>query len=336
MTSGVNMYTNWILKSFTHDNVFQTVDLSGDIPADSTGVIVFVTHDTTGNRTIGVRKTGSSDSITRGLGTNDCTTLVVGVNGSREVDFSADNADTDFLIAGDIDSNGGINTNWVDVTPGTAGSWQTLNPTNITTSPTAAFYTVVHDGTSAATNVNVRKTGSSDSRTTNTDRNSTVSLQGGIIGLDGSGDLDAFFEHDPFRATLYYVGDINDGVTLFTNAVDKTQTTPTGSFTNLDLTGDTAADADGCFMEDHEGVGSDTIILWREDGSTDDFPAADGADIQENCMQCHIFGMTSGQVVEFYIEDASKGSFLLGYTSPIAAAGASLIYEKRKSPVLAR
>jgi hypothetical protein len=177
--------------------------------------------------------------------------------------------------------------------------------------------------TGNATNCNTRKTGSSDSRTSNTDMNTSVRLRGEIIGLDGSGDFDAYLEHSgPFRAAVWYVGDINDGLTMKTNAVDKSGGT-TSAFTDNDLTGDTAADADGAIFESPNTVGSDLQHIWRKNGSSDNFAASNGIDVQNNCMLTHVVGLDASQIAEYWIENVGQDDYLRGYMAPIAAPAAA-------------
>lgn len=319
MASGLNMFTNWTLKTFTQDGTFKTVSLSSDIVSGAAGAVIFMKNASGTDRTVSVRKTGSTDAITWVLMASNpaaCDMIYMGVDGSRQIDLQASGA-CDFYVAGEIDSNGSFNTNAVDESSTTFGAWQTRNPTSLTTSPVAAF--ILIDSIGGDTNVHTRKTGSTDARQVDADLESSTG-RGVMVGLDGNGDFDTYNEHETLRHTLYYMGDINAGLTMATNATDKSVDSPLDTFTDQDLTGDTAADADAAFFEvQNLSGGAAGQIIFRENGSTDDHSAASDLDRDDSAF--YAVGLDSSQIHEWWIDEASQDWFLIGYASPIAAAG---------------
>jgi hypothetical protein len=94
--------------------------------------------------------------------------------------------------------------------------------------------------------VGLRKKGSTDDRWK--DLRST-NATAGIIGVDGSEVCQFFVQTDVNDAKPYLVGYVTSGAVFFTNAADKSTAT-TGSYVDVDITGDIGADnANGALVE---------------------------------------------------------------------------------------
>lgn len=192
----------------------------------------------------------------------------------------------------------------VEVTPGTAGSWQDVNVSAyVPAGATGVILRLVHN-TNDLTQwaVGLRKNGSSDNRTGYIQ---PYDQSWAAIGVDSNRIFEAYVGSTT-SIDIYLVGYTMSGVTFFTNAYDKSLTT-TGVWTDIDCHTE-APNAIGLIFE-FKGA---TYLYGkglRKNGSTDG--RIQGAKYHNTFGA--IIGCDAGQIIEGYIEDTEEDLFLVGY-----------------------
>jgi len=190
----------------------------------------------------------------------------------------------------------------VDVTPGTAGSWQDVDlSSHIPAGGTGAlFHILAIDGRSFG----FRKNGSTDDRYV--DLGEDVHTWAGC-GVDGDRICEIKVQSTT-NVTIYLVAYTVARVTWNTNGVDKTPATE-DSWQDMDCSSE-APDAIGLLFEIISGAGVREVGL-RKNGSTDNRTT----DVVEHHMPLAIIGCDAGQVCEGYRESGFGGDpefYLLG------------------------
>jgi hypothetical protein len=195
----------------------------------------------------------------------------------------------------------------VEVTPGTADSWQEVDITAYlgadAGSATGVILHLVNNYSSLDYKIGLRKNGSSDNRTVNIRKNSHCWA---AIGVDSNDIFEAYVDHAT-RLDIYLVGYTKAGVTFKTNADDKSLGS-TGNWYDIDCHTE-APSAVGLIFE-IVGGGTDYYFGMRKNGSTDDR--------YEKTIYPHnsfgvIIGCDASQVCEGYIYTTNTDFFLVGY-----------------------
>jgi hypothetical protein len=194
----------------------------------------------------------------------------------------------------------------VDVSPGTALSWQDVDVSSyIPSGSTGVLLHLVNIRGDTNYVCGLRKNGSTDARTPTLRRNSH---SWGCIGVDSNRIFEAYIGYAG-RVQVWLVGYFDSSAVFFDNAVDKSLGS-TGAWTDVDISGDTGADtAIGAIFELRISSGSDT---WgfRKNGSTDDRNVATGAN---NLFAYTMVGVDGSEVCEHTISSTNVDAFLVGY-----------------------
>jgi len=127
MASGFNFLTNAIDKTPVTKDSWTDVDVSGDgVPDGSTGVILEVRHNGSNYPVnAGFRKNGSTDDYVLQVGIADTAYpqvngVFVGLDGNRVFEAKV-GTNVEVWLIGYTDSTQTLETNIVDVTPGSTG-----------------------------------------------------------------------------------------------------------------------------------------------------------------------------------------------------------------------
>ncbi len=239
---------------------WRNVDVSGDIPATATGVILHF-HNTTGNSDqIGFRKNGSTDDRHRDTSWAHYW-VAVGVDGSQIFEEYTEFGNLDTLnvwLVGYFEDDAVFLTNgtaynaastnlWldVDITPDTAGD------------AIGAIFEI--DATNTNDEHGIRKNGSTDAR-----RSDAGSKHWAIIGLD----VDEICEQNVSNTNvdMYLSGYITKEATFITNATDITNGIAINGWHDLATL---PAGAIGGFIESDTTGGTRTAYGLRKDGSAE-------------------------------------------------------------------
>lgn len=191
----------------------------------------------------------------------------------------------------------------VEITPGTAGSWQDVDVSAYV--PAGATGVALHiiNASAGLVYTGWRKNGSSDSRT---DRVSDTCHFWATIGVDGSRILELYLS-TLTDVHVYVVGYFTDDAVFFTNAVNKSLST-TSSWLDIDISSDTGGDtAIGAILEVKQ---SSATNAWgiRCNGSSDDRSNRGG--IYHRGV---IIGVDGSEIFEGYINSTLVDFFLNGY-----------------------
>ncbi|MHC4218613.1 MAG: right-handed parallel beta-helix repeat-containing protein [Planctomycetota bacterium] len=243
------------------------VDVSAWVPAGATGVILQDVN-TSGDRYVyGVRENGSSDTwmLTEQSSRHESLGFhMVGVDANRVFElYNGHSALTTYLLGYTMDGVTFL-TNAIDKSIGATGTWTDVDisaDTGADTAIGAVFY--VMDTTRDDYAVGLRMKGSSDELYTGKDKGD---CDAALIGLDANEVCQMKIEST--AVDLYLVGYVTSGAVFFTNAVDKATAT-TGSYVDVDITGDIGSDdANGAILSLH-GDGAEYFGVRRNGASYD-------------------------------------------------------------------
>lgn len=238
------------------------VDVSANIPAGSTGVIVHIVNTDTGGLALGLRKNGSTDGRTNNMRADSHKWACIGVDGSRIFEaFVGSTTLIDIFLVGYFTTDAVFFTNAVDKSIGATGAWTDVDISGDTGADTAiaAVWELV-DTTNSGLSWGFRKNGSTDNRLQFSNAGSQHVF--GIIGVDGS----EIFEHQTASLSIdvFLVGYLKSGAVLNTNALDRSLGS-TGSF--VDLTALPAGAIGGIY----EVINTSAAADWglRKNGSSE-------------------------------------------------------------------
>jgi len=281
------------------------VDVSDYVPCGATGVILQVVATST-NRKYGVRKNGSTDTWMAADDTAKAlclTFLMAGLDADRIFEvYTEDTAVTTYLIGYTMP---GVTffTNAKDKSLTVTGSYVTIGITNDTYNEDGAIgaiFVLQNTGGSGYA-YSLRKYGSTDDFY-NELRASVSTVH--LIGVDGSDRAEMKIEN--LAVDAYLIGYINEGAYFFTNAVDKSTAT-TGSYVDVDITGDLQGgdDANGAILEN--ATNSTDLFAVRRKGANYDYYK----DIRH---QGAITAIDDDDVFQQKIEATTHDLYLTGYT----------------------
>jgi hypothetical protein len=172
------IFTTAIDKSLGATGAWTEIDLSGQLPAGAKAAIFEV--DATGStRLFGLRKKGGTDEHYNDIysGTHLC--FIVGVDSNRKCEGKIENADVDFWLIGYLTGTT-AETNGVDRSLGTTGSYVDITESNAPDGATGVFVDVISP--SAFKNYAARKNGASD----DTYKDTPARHYSIIVGLDSN------------------------------------------------------------------------------------------------------------------------------------------------------
>lgn len=195
---------------------YQDVDVSANVSGDATGVILRVSNaSTSADRAWAVRKNGSTFDYFTDLDVNAQSWDFCGLDASKVFEAKLESiTDLTLQLVGYFEQEAVFPTSPVNKTPGTTGSYQSVDissDTGVDTAVAALFMI----GNPNAGNVYIRKTGSTDDLKAPSDNRQPI-----VVGLDGSETCEAYMPG--VDASLWLVGYLTQGVTMATNATDIT------------------------------------------------------------------------------------------------------------------
>lgn len=190
----------------------------------------------------------------------------------------------------------------VEVTPGTADSWENVDVSSyVPSGSTGVMLHIVNtDITKHA--IGLRKNGSTD------DRTDVIGLLHcwALIGVDANRVFEAYIG-DTSKIDIYLVGYTDSNVTFFTNAYDKT---PAGyGWQDMDVSSE-CPNAVGVIMETTESAGQLRGCGARKNGSTDD---RDMSSASHYCFGI-IIGCDGSQITEVRCTTNRK-YYVVGYVT---------------------
>ena len=307
------------------------VDVSAHIPAGATGVILHVTCDTVGNnQSFGVRKNGSTDDRTDFVSDNSHQSVIVGVDDSRIFEVKGSALSTTppyiqvFLIG--YTSTGvhfllnataiSFDTSW-----DARGTWQEAQFSQFTGARAIIIEVICAYGVQNY-QYGARKKGSTDTicedegadyftggiyyhrwLVIGCDENQKVELYGDVYGSEPTAPA--------VRVYFYAVGYVTSGLTMLTNAHDKTVTAD-GSFHDVDCA--VEAPNAGILIYEVASPHADYGYYIKEKGSSeeDDVDQWEGDSAAYHCWA--ISKCDASQLVEAAIQTTNPEIFLLGYS----------------------
>lgn len=190
----------------------------------------------------------------------------------------------------------------VEVTPGTAGSWQDVDVSaNIPSGATGVILHCVNPTGDDTLDIGLRKNGSSDVRQSDINNDSHYWA---MIGVDGSRIFEAYVGSTSLE--IWITGYTTAEAVFLTNGVDKEPSQ--GSWLDQDCSTD-APDAIGLIFEVFTNVRSDGVG-FRKNGSSDNRGTLYG--IWKKFWA--IIGCDGSQIVEVFVANNTTATvFLVGY-----------------------
>lgn len=301
----VKPYTTWKQATYAFDSNYVDVDCSALVSSGTTMVQVYL--GSVNNPTCGIRKNGSTQDILFDLNASQYGIVWVALDSNRIFELKSDEAIGAVYIISETDADVTGLDPWVEETP-TTGSWQQVNSTSVPNSAVGVFVMRINKNTLGARQIALRHGGSTDARQANWD----IPDKGGtacLVGQNAAGEFGAYREDSD--AGIYVTGYLSSDATGHTekvNATDVSQAT-TGAFTDLDLTGNTSATADYVIIE-LTNTSAAANGLLRENGSAQNLTQKQ---IAANDTQVICVGMDGGQVIEYFISNASVDFYLRSY-----------------------
>lgn len=290
----------------TKDGTWRDVDLSENVPAGATGVIIEVINGNASvDRDYGLRKNGSTDNRVSAVYRNGHVWAYIGVDTDRVIEMNIPAASTDltFDIHGYFGSEAVFFDNATDVSTGLTGV-QDIDISSNTGTDTAIG--VIVEFESANNDIMyVRKNGSA-----NTYTRQFFEKMWYLVGVDGN-EIFECRTYDTVNTAIYLVGYVTEGMTFDTSHTDVTPT-GVGSYEDL-ATLDSGALGGFYYLETSS---TSEIYGIRPDGSSRDI--AKTGSYQKGCPLVK----ATSQVIE-----GKKGSsgawYKLGVVSAEAILGGS-------------
>lgn len=274
-------------KSIGANNAWTDIDCSAEAPSGSTGVIVRIRETGGWANNCGLRKNGSTDTVTFQIAANAHVYICIGLDSSRIIEaYSEDNAFHRFDIVGYFGSEAVFFTNAVAKTP-TTGSWQTVSIASDTGGDTAIGAFII---AKELYNFGLRHGDSTDTRTFN--GGSSQYVVGGIVGCNASEEFDVYSADS---GTVWVTGYMTSGVTFNTNGTDRSLGS-TGAYTDL------AALPSGAIGGIYYVYGNwNNTWALRKNGSSDDrYLRLPGAALVECDTSRIVEGEISATTVDFW------------------------------------
>ncbi len=288
------------------DGTWTDIDVSASIPADSTGVILYLVNNEGTNQDVGVRKNGSTDNRTSAFKDRVHLGAAIGVDANRVFEaYLEDASEMEVWVLAYTMAGVTFLTNGVDYTPNSDSNWDDVDCSANAPSATGLIFEC--EAASSNSVWGVRKNGSTDDRTNYTYYRNAFGV---IIGCDESQICE--IAHSSQYNRFFLVGYFTDGATFNTNATDVSLGS-TGSWINLTALPDTSV------MGFYEipGVSSNRYGLRTEGSAWDTYdlwmPSAKHHWVFISCDDSYL--------VEGKIASTDTDFFLTGYATEAVAAG---------------
>jgi hypothetical protein len=197
----------------------------------------------------------------------------------------------------------------VDVTPGSTSAWVDVNVSaNVPAGATGVILQMLNTSGSSTYHYGVRNNGSTDGWMVGTQ---ATALAGStslfMVGVDGSRIFECYIQNTAVKT--YLLGYTTAGATFFTNAVDKSTTT-TGSYVDIDISGDTGANtAIGAIFIIKNTSGTAKTFNLRKNGSSDDRYTS----VMAGWATMALIGVDGSELCEQKIFDTTMDAYLVGY-----------------------
>jgi len=305
--SGLNFFTNAIDKTPASGS-WVDVDCSANIPSGSTGVMLDV-HNTDGvqSRSFDVRQKGSTDDhySVNSVWTNCHTFAIVGVDSNRIFQAKTETSSVHIFLIGYTDDRVILFENAVDYQITTYWAWTDIDASaTIPAGATGVIGKIV--GSGDAEQMGMRHPSSTDDKHLD-----SRCSQWALCGVNSSRCFQGYAEDAD--VDHYVLGYTKAPVQFEINMIDKSLGV-TGSFQDIDVTGDTEAGATGVIILITSSSGWYKGAI-RMDGSTDD--RTTDSKIYTVGMIWGYVGLGSGEIFEGYIEHVDIDFFIIGYTKEL-------------------
>ena len=310
MGSGINFFLNGIDVTPGTTGQWTDVDVSSHIPSGSTGVVVKINNTSSASRGE-VRKNGSSDDFGYYLGGNNGRFALVGVDANRVFEAYIANSNVEIILVGYTDESCVFFDNAIEKTIST-GSWQDIDASgDISSEATGVICLLINTSGSTNYSAGIRKNGSSDEFTYG-DIYKGARFNYQLCGVDASRIFESRIENSAVE--VYLVGYTKSPITFLTNGIDKSLS-QTNEWTDIDVTSETEAEADGViiFMKNTSSSSQGRSDVRKNGSSDDDSPMLL---FYAGCCAAGLCGMDSGQVFEGYIAITNIDFYLIGYCKP--------------------
>jgi len=283
---------------------WQTVDLTSYLGADAGNVkaiLVRWSNESTSVRYSGIREPGSTDDFRPGWGNYNYNDRISYINSSNEVEVYRDSSEQFWLEGYWLNSEAPTlraEADFVNVTPGTFQSWQTVDVSAYVTGPCIGIFYLEIGGGGV---FGVRPYGDTAIGTYNCSYGKLV-----YVPLDASGRCEAYINQ--VTDFLYFIGSIPN----FT-AVTPTQISFTTNDTieTVDISGTVPSDAVAIVVHGDTNSTTQDQLLYSPAWSGTYDPEKDGFWNLDRGLDT-IIGIT-GQEVRGFNEDITDDLFITGY-----------------------
>jgi hypothetical protein len=199
----------------------------------------------------------------------------------------------------------------VDVTPGTTSAWTDVDASsNVPAGATGVIVQMLNTSGATTYHYGVRNNGSSDTFMLGAQK---TAIAGGasffMVGCDGSRIFEVYMENAAVKT--YLLGYTTAGVTFFTNATDKSTGT-TGSYVDIDISGDTGAStAIGAVFIVKNTSSTARSMQLRKNGSGDNRYT----NLMSGWATAGIIGVDGSEICEQKISNTAVDMYLVGYVT---------------------
>lgn len=196
----------------------------------------------------------------------------------------------------------------VDVTPAIAGSWVDVDVSLYVPPGATGVLVLYHNPSGFDRAYGIRRNGSTDSWQTEVEAPSGA--QGWLMtGLDPNGGFEVYTGSTSVRT--YLLGYTMEGVTFFTNRVQKTIGF-LNSWRDVNISADTGVDTaiGAIFTVTNDSFGQNQFGL-RKKGSSDDRVR----ELDSKGSTLGLVGVDASEVAEFQVDDSDVDLFLVGYVT---------------------
>jgi len=271
--------------------------------------------DSANRRGCHVRKNGSTDNDTTYIKVRPAGHIyaVVGVDANRIFEAWLETANIKIYLVGYTDSAVTLFTDPYDVSLNVTGAWTDIDVSSyVPSGATGVILRIRNASANSGCLGNVRKNGSIDNDITNC----RLVIEGhywALIGVDASRIFEGYISD--LAVDFYLYGYTMSPVTFFDNEKDESLTV-TGSWTDIDATGDTEAAADGIILR-IVNTDSGTVAFKgaiRKNGSTNNDTT--NSTIRPNGCIWGLCGLDSENIYEGYIDNVAVDFKAIGYTKP--------------------
>ncbi|MHC4414872.1 MAG: right-handed parallel beta-helix repeat-containing protein [Planctomycetota bacterium] len=195
----------------------------------------------------------------------------------------------------------------VEIGPSNPSTWEDVDVSAWV--PAGATGVIIqYEATGSSAKYGVRENGSTDTWMS-AENTAYVDTTGFLMTGVDAGRVIEVYEGDTAIKT-YLIGYTMEGVTFFTNAIDKSLST-TGSYQDIDISGDTGADTPiGAILTVQNTSGSTTYAI-RKNGSTDDHYN----ELKNSRSTSCLIGVDAGEICELKISSTVIDAYLVGYVT---------------------